>query len=143
MIRVQDWLSTVSMVSQLPVVSTGVCVGNPLATEFCHDFLDTCGVDSAWPDVTTCASSIDFMVTGTPTTSMEDTYGCRLAFLRAAKGESSKFVDFCLVQPDCIEDSSRADTEQHRRTSAIILQFVPGTTNTAYFSHRHILLFSV
>eukprot|EP00041_Stephanoeca_diplocostata_P037982 m.1465415 g.1465415 ORF g.1465415 m.1465415 type:complete len:202 (+) comp25136_c0_seq14:1712-2317(+) len=64
----------------------GVCVGNPLPTEFCTDFLETCGADSAWPDATTCAFNVDFMVTGTPTASMEDTYGCRLAFLRAAKG---------------------------------------------------------
>eukprot|EP00041_Stephanoeca_diplocostata_P032309 m.1032747 g.1032747 ORF g.1032747 m.1032747 type:complete len:996 (-) comp24126_c0_seq1:193-3180(-) len=73
-----------------------VCVGTPTPTDFCDQFLSTCGTTYGWTGAETCAEGVSSLLTGsaggagTPQQqTTTDTLGCRATMLSRAIGASS------------------------------------------------------
>eukprot|EP00035_Acanthoeca_spectabilis_P014693 m.285059 g.285059 ORF g.285059 m.285059 type:complete len:755 (+) comp16200_c1_seq15:3773-6037(+) len=65
------------------------CVGAPSASDFCDDFIDTCGVNNGWVSAGECQAAVPAFITGSyPTDTTGNTLSCRAYHLGVAKSQA-------------------------------------------------------
>jgi hypothetical protein len=66
-----------------------VCTGLPTASDFCDDFIGTCGTSAGWSTAGQCELAVPSFIAGSyPTQVSGNTFGCRAYHLGVAKAQS-------------------------------------------------------
>lgn len=84
----------------------GVCVGLPSASDFCSDFMSTCGTNSGWSSQGQCELAVPGLISGSyPDQVSSNTFGCRAYHLGVAKAGANVEAHCLHASPNGTDNS--------------------------------------